>query len=48
MIIKFMEAIFAPKYPKGYTGRHRAQLAQAKAMSPQAHSRATNNREVTA
>ena len=49
MIAKFMEALFTPKYPKGYTGRHRAQLAYAKATSPaQADNRATGQREATA
>jgi hypothetical protein len=49
MISKFMEALFTPKYPKGYTGRHRAQLALAKAASPeQAQGRVASEREVTA
>ena len=27
MINRIFDAMFTPKYPKGYTGRHRAQLA---------------------
>ena len=24
MLVRLVDAIFAPKYPRGYTGRHRA------------------------
>jgi hypothetical protein len=31
MISKLFESMFTPKYPRGYTGRHRAELAFASA-----------------
>jgi hypothetical protein len=34
MINRIFDAMFTPKYPKGYTGRHRAQLAFARASAP--------------
>jgi hypothetical protein len=34
MINRLFDAMFTPKYPKGYTGRHRAQLAFVKAVTP--------------
>ena len=34
MINRIFDAVFAPKYPKGYTGRHRAQLAVVKVVTP--------------
>lgn len=34
MITRLMGALFAPKYPPRYTGRHRAQALDTKASSP--------------
>ncbi len=34
MISKFIDAMFLPKYPRGYTGRHRAEFALARAAKP--------------
>jgi hypothetical protein len=50
MISRIFDAMFTPKYPKGYTGRHRAQLAFVRASAP-AVARGTTvaaAREVTA
>jgi hypothetical protein len=50
MINRFFDAMFARKYPKGYTGRHRAQLAFVRDITP-ALARGTSTRvgqEVTA
>ena len=34
MISKLFGAMFTPKYPRGYTGRHRAEFALASAGKP--------------
>jgi hypothetical protein len=34
MISKLFDAMFTPKYPRGYTGRHRAAYALAGANNP--------------
>jgi hypothetical protein len=34
MISKLFNALFTPKYPRGYTGRHRAEFALALAARP--------------
>jgi hypothetical protein len=34
MISKLIGALFTPRYPKGYTGRHRAEFALARATRP--------------
>ncbi len=34
MINRLFGAVFTPKYPKGYVGRHRAQLALVRAIAP--------------
>jgi hypothetical protein len=43
MINRMFDAMFTPKYPKGYTGRHRAQLALVRAITP-AFARGTSTR----
>lgn len=34
MFHKLFNAMFSPKYPKGYTGKHRARLAFVSAAEP--------------
>ena len=34
MISKLIDALFLPKYPRGYTGRHRAEFSLARASRP--------------
>lgn len=42
MITRLFGAVFASRYPKGYTGRHRARLAATRST---ARTRATASRE---
>jgi hypothetical protein len=50
VISRIFDAMFTPKYPKGYTGRHRAALVFVKASAPAVArgTTATAAREVTA
>jgi hypothetical protein len=34
MISKLFDAMFAPKHPRGYTGRHRAVFVPVRAVKP--------------
>ncbi len=48
MISKLFDAVFAPKYPRGYTGRHRAELVLVGAARPNmARAKALAGREAT-
>jgi hypothetical protein len=44
MITKLLDAMFNPKYPRGYTGRHRAEFAPVRAGRP-ARTRPLTGRE---
>jgi hypothetical protein len=48
MISKLFDAMFTPKYPRGYTGRHRAEFALVGAAKPSlARAKALVGREAT-
>jgi hypothetical protein len=48
MISKLFESMFTPKYPRGYTGRHRAEFALTGAgKSGLVRARAIIGREAT-
>jgi hypothetical protein len=48
MISKMFDAMFTPKYPRGYTGRHRAEFALASVAKPGlARARAIAGRQAT-
>jgi len=48
MLTKFIGAVFAPKQPRGYTGRHRAEMTgPAAPKTVHAQPTAAESREVT-
>jgi hypothetical protein len=48
MISKMFDAMFTPKYPRGYTGRHRAEFALVTVGKPSlARAKAIAGRQAT-
>jgi hypothetical protein len=47
MITKLLGAVFNPKYPRGYTGRHRAEFAPVRAERPHPATRLSARQSLT-